>query len=208
MIHLKNAVKFLLIIILLTNFGELSACTSFILKNGHQVVVGRNYDYKSSLGVIMINSRNVIKTAIPFPGENSVEWISKYGSITFNALGREQPNEGMNEVGLVVTGLSVDDAPKYPEVYDNSFLTGSLLAIGVMGIVFGVLLINMQHKLGRMARIAGIMEIVASSLFFTLVLAPLGGLSLMVAELLEIILIFKVIEMVQAKGSKVNAGLI
>ncbi len=85
MIHLKNAVKFLWIIILLTNFGELSACTSFILKNGHQVVVGRNYDYKSSLGVIMINSRNVIKTAIPFPGEKSVEWISKYGSITFNS---------------------------------------------------------------------------------------------------------------------------
>ena len=37
-----------------------------------------------------------------FPPEKPIEWISKYGSISFNQFGAEFPYGGINEEGLVV----------------------------------------------------------------------------------------------------------
>jgi len=42
------------------------------------------------------------------------KWISKYGSITFNQYGRENPAGGMNEAGLVVEQLWLDET-EYPK---------------------------------------------------------------------------------------------
>jgi hypothetical protein len=40
-------------------------------------------------------------------------WISRYGSVTFNAFGRDLPDGGMNEVGLYIWEMSEDaDYPK------------------------------------------------------------------------------------------------
>ncbi len=62
----------------------------------------------------MVNKRGVSKTAV-VPGEqNPASWVSKYGSITFNQIGREYPFGGMNEAGLVVEQMWLD-ATEYPE---------------------------------------------------------------------------------------------
>lgn len=83
---------------------SLNACTTFCLKDGTRLVFGRNYDWGIGYGYVMVNKKNLVKRAFnPFDTTSKpVEWISKYGSITFNQYGKEQPMGGMNEAGLVV----------------------------------------------------------------------------------------------------------
>jgi choloylglycine hydrolase len=45
---------------------------------------------------------------------NTINWVSKYGSITFNQYGKEFPTGGMNEKGLVVE-LMWQDGTEYPK---------------------------------------------------------------------------------------------
>jgi choloylglycine hydrolase len=47
------------------------------------------------------------------PEGNTVGWISKYGSITFNQYGKEFPTGGMNEKGLVVELMWLSET-QYP----------------------------------------------------------------------------------------------
>jgi penicillin V acylase-like amidase (Ntn superfamily) len=44
------------------------------------------------------------------PLEKAAEWVSRYGSVTFNQYGREMPNGGINEAGLVVETLMLPRA--------------------------------------------------------------------------------------------------
>lgn len=76
------------------------ACTTFVLKTENDLVFGRNLDWVSDNGVVVVNKRNVKKTSLIFPPEKPVEWISKYGSVTFNQFGAEFPFGGMNEEGF------------------------------------------------------------------------------------------------------------
>ena len=43
----------------------------------------------------------------------TISWVSKYGSITFNQYGKEFPTGGMNEKGLVVELMWLDET-QYP----------------------------------------------------------------------------------------------
>ncbi len=92
-------------------------CTTFSLKEGHQVVFGKNYDWHLGRGMVIANKRGVSKTAMPGlrddPGEYAI-WTSKYGSLTFNQYGREMPMGGMNEAGLVVELMSLSET-QYPQ---------------------------------------------------------------------------------------------
>lgn len=80
------------------------ACTSFMLRQGEQVVVGKSYDWNSGDGVLLINKRGVAKRALLLPGTpgEPARWTSKYGSVTFNQYGQGMPLGGINEQGLVV----------------------------------------------------------------------------------------------------------
>lgn len=91
--------------------GFLSACSTFCLIDDQNLIFGRNYDWMVEEGFVVINKRNLEKTAIS--GENPVHWISKYGSITFNQYGREMPTDGINEAGLVVAQMWLDST-QYP----------------------------------------------------------------------------------------------
>ncbi len=57
---------------------------------------------------MILNKRGVSKTAAiaaeAVEGE-PVSWISQFGSVTFNYVGREFPMVGINEAGLVVAAL-------------------------------------------------------------------------------------------------------
>src|SRR5512144_123030 len=90
---------------------EAVACTTFCYADGGTLVFGRNYDWHIGDGMVVVNTRNVLKRALvdPYPAR----WTSKYGSVTFNQYGREFPNGGMNEKGLVVEMLWLDQA-EYP----------------------------------------------------------------------------------------------
>jgi len=55
----------------------------------------------------MVNKRGVSKIALisKSGGQAPAKWTSRYGSITFNQVGRELPFGGMNEAGLAVEQL-------------------------------------------------------------------------------------------------------
>jgi len=75
--------------------------------------LGHNLDWHIGTGLLIVNKRNVKKTALTDSTENPFQWVSKYGSITFNQVGRGLPYGGMNETGLVVEQMTLDNTT-YP----------------------------------------------------------------------------------------------
>jgi len=112
---------------LLAPWQHPAACTTFCLSDGTNVVFGRNYDFEIGDGMIFVNKRGVSKVSrlagarvdastgrgASRGGEKAASWVSRYASVTFNQFGREFPTGGMNEKGLVVELMWLDEA-KYP----------------------------------------------------------------------------------------------
>ncbi|MDQ1256272.1 MAG: hypothetical protein QG656_868 [Candidatus Hydrogenedentes bacterium] len=96
--------------------GGAYPCTTFCIEHGGRVVFGKNYDWSADDGFVFVNKRNVHKTALAMvsAADKRAEWTSKYGSVTFNQYGRELPNGGMNEVGLVVEVMWLSDTEHAP----------------------------------------------------------------------------------------------
>jgi choloylglycine hydrolase len=67
-----------------------------------KLLFGRNYDWVTGNGIVVVNARGIEKTSFVSPGEKPVHWVSVNGSITFNQFGKEFPHGGMNDAGLVV----------------------------------------------------------------------------------------------------------
>lgn len=104
--------------------NTLQSCTTFCIQTDDELVFGKNYDWMISDGIVFVNKKDIVKTA--FTKKNSpASWVSKYGSVTFNQFGREFPMGGMNETGLVVELMWLDDT-KYPEADDRP-ATGGVL---------------------------------------------------------------------------------
>lgn len=93
-----------------------SACTTFCVESGGTLVFGKNYDWSADAGLFVINKRGVLKESEPASAdEPTLCWTSLYGSLTFNQFGREYPSGGMNEAGLVIELLWLDET-RYPSV--------------------------------------------------------------------------------------------
>jgi penicillin V acylase-like amidase (Ntn superfamily) len=109
---MKRLCFFLLVILLMLHHIAI-ACTTFFLEKNGQMIFGRNYDWVTATGMINTNSRAVIKYSLDLELRNVLQWQSKYGSVTFNQYGKEFPNGGMNERGLVVELMWLNES-KYP----------------------------------------------------------------------------------------------
>lgn len=101
-----------------------AACTAFQFETNGRVLVGNNFDYFDGGGFLFVNPTGVSKTALVFGPDVPMMWTSKYGSVTFNPFGRENPISGMNEKGLVLAVLWLGDT-RYPEP-DSRFAVGEL----------------------------------------------------------------------------------
>ena len=95
-------------------FGALDVhpCTTFCMSVGDRVVFGQNYDWYTRIGMIMVNKRSVTRESLT---QRPARWQSRYASITFNQYGRGFPAGGMNEVGLVVALMDLEET-EYPAV--------------------------------------------------------------------------------------------
>ena len=87
---------------------EMYPCTTFVLHQKNRLIFGRNLDWLTGTGLVMVNPRNLEKVALVDPSEKPVKWTSKFGSITFNQVGRDLPYGGMNETGLVVENMTLN----------------------------------------------------------------------------------------------------
>ena len=91
-------------------------CTAFCVSKGDCAVIARNYDWHISDALVITNKRDVSKVALTW--DQPAKWTSEYGSVTFNQYGREFPCGGMNEAGLVVTVLWLNETD-YPRPDDR-----------------------------------------------------------------------------------------
>jgi penicillin V acylase-like amidase (Ntn superfamily) len=94
---------FALLTILAATAAE--ACTTFCTRG----LFGRNYDFEIGDGMVTVNKRGTRKSS-----ERGAEWTSRFGSLTFNQFGRDNPTGGMNEKGLVVELMWLDGT-RYPK---------------------------------------------------------------------------------------------
>ena len=101
-------------VMLSISFLSASACTTFLLNKNGQLVFGRNYDWVTAAGMVCTNLRGMQKTSLQLEAGPTITWVADYGSITFNQYGKEFPNGGMNEKGLVVEMMWLD-ASKFPD---------------------------------------------------------------------------------------------
>ncbi|MBV9216627.1 MAG: linear amide C-N hydrolase [Acidobacteria bacterium] len=108
----KSSFAVFLALLILT--ANILPCTTFCVRTKDEVFVGHNYDYDTGVGLLITNKRGVAKVSTTEDDGNPARWISKYGSVTFNQFGRENPNGGMNEKGLVVELMWLSDT-EYPK---------------------------------------------------------------------------------------------
>ena len=107
--YLKYTLLLLGVAVILSNYA--AACTTFCFMNNGEWVYGKSYDWSIEHCLIMVNKRGVAKTALT--QDNPAQWVAKYGSITFNQYGREFPLGGMNEAGLVIELMWLEQT-EYP----------------------------------------------------------------------------------------------
>jgi len=93
-------------------------CSSFCLDNNGYAVFGANYDLVKNKydGLVIINKRNVSKS---FEESDSfskhVRWTSRYGSVSFNFIASQTSWSGMNEAGLVIYSMRLEEGSKAPK---------------------------------------------------------------------------------------------
>jgi transcriptional regulator with XRE-family HTH domain len=96
--------------------------------------------------------------------------------------------------------IGYDIASIFYKPVERGFILGSeALTFGGIDILFGVSLLKLQKSLGQLPVIAGIFEIFAACFFLTIFLAFVGEIILIPAELLEIVILYKVLELVKSK---------
>jgi penicillin V acylase-like amidase (Ntn superfamily) len=106
-------------------------CSTFLLRQSQTFLIGHNLDAPYLIpGVIVCNPRHIQKASMSFfelvsaqkPLAPPLSWTSIYGSISFNPMGCEFPDGGINEVGLYVQemtllGTRFPDDPLLPRMF-------------------------------------------------------------------------------------------
>lgn len=92
------------------------ACSAFMLKGKDYCLVGFNENWKTMPGMVVINKRGSSKHNLSWNhlvskspiNEKTTNWVSKYGSVSFNLLGYDLPCYGVNEKGLFLVELYLE----------------------------------------------------------------------------------------------------
>jgi len=92
--------------------GPALGCTAFLLDSGEGLYFGRNYDWSVDDGLVLVNKRNMTRAA--GPDSDDARWVSRFGSVTFNQFGRNSPLGGINERGLVIATLWLNETEHRP----------------------------------------------------------------------------------------------
>lgn len=92
----------------------------------------------------------------------------------------------------------------YDSLERQFVLGGTALAFGVIGILYGVSLNRLHKSIGIISKYAGILEIIAGCFFLTIILSFFNLAVFIPARILEIIIIYKVIEIIKMKQKENN----
>ncbi len=99
-------------------------CNAAIISQNNELYIGRNIDVPFTDGFLVVNQRNIKKTAyIPFDDhDNPISWVSRYGSVTANVFHLDMPLGGLNEKGLLVEHLALPGSV-FPKKDDRKAVT-------------------------------------------------------------------------------------
>lgn len=96
--------------------------------------------------------------------------------------------------------ISYDIASLFYESVEREFILGAqALTFGGIGILYGISLIKLQRSFGSVPVAAGIFEIAGSCFFLTIILSFVGHILLIPAEILEIVILYKAVEIIKSK---------
>lgn len=90
----------------------------------------------------------------------------------------------------------------YHSIEPEIVLFGASLLYGVTGIIYGISLRRLRERFGRIAKYAAAIELIAACFFLTVVLSFVGDIVRVPAELLEIIILFKAIEIIKTEETE------
>lgn len=93
--------------------GTTLPCSTFVLRDGEQVIFGKNYDWHVDEGLVFVNQRGVARRSMAASDDDPAAWVSRFGSVTFNQYGRDFPSGGVNEAGLVIELMWLEGT-RYP----------------------------------------------------------------------------------------------
>lgn len=137
----RNCIWTFFIVWLLTVSSNLTSqtrhtCSTFLLKTNDSLFVGHNLDeYFDISGIVVINKRGIEKESLSWRdfrkgkkvGIPRTKWISKYGSVTYNNIGKDLIDGGMNEAGLYIGemtlyGTRYPSKSNLPSIYHNYWM--------------------------------------------------------------------------------------
>jgi len=96
--------------------------------------------------------------------------------------------------------IAYDIASLFYESVEREYILGAqALTFGAILILYGISLIKLQRSFGHVPVIAGIFEIAAACFFLTIILSFIGHIMLIPAELLEIVILYKAVEIIKSK---------
>ena len=102
--------SFITILILLSFATNAYPCSSFQLRDS-QSYIGKSYDWRFGDGLIIYNPSGLKKFSLTLnAADKKTQWVSKYSSLTYNQYGLDFPNGGMNDEGLTIEVLWLDES--------------------------------------------------------------------------------------------------
>ncbi len=85
------------------------ACSAFAVADSGEVHLAKNFDWHFDGGYLVKNPREVARVALPLRGGEPTTWTSRYGSLVFTQFGAGLPYGGINEPGLAIEMLWLDE---------------------------------------------------------------------------------------------------
>lgn len=177
------------------NIAWVLGLVSFIL--GFFESVGDYYLYKED--------RMVFNTVVYICIKVAVLVTSIYFQRGFILIGGLFKNYLLKIISIMFIACTIlitayDIASLYDKSFSSEYVMGGFaFTFGTLFIVYGVALIRMKYLTGKVAKYAGVFSIITGCCFLTLIGSFLGYIFLVPLELLEIIMLFKVAEIIQAK---------
>ena len=104
-------ISLLLIAIIERTVPQVSACTSAYHAPSH--IMLKSYDWHDGSGDLYFNPKGLNRKAFPHeksPLSRVHSWQSTFASVTFNQYGRSFPNGGLNEAGLAIEVLWLEQS--------------------------------------------------------------------------------------------------
>ena len=102
--------------------------------------------------------------------------------------------------------IGYDIASIYYNAIERQFILGAeALTFGGIGIIYGIALFRLKNNLGDAAKYAGVLEVIVGIFLITVILAFIGLIVEIPVGLLEIIILYKALEIVRKNSEKENS---